>query len=277
MLVMPFPGYPYTEGDYSSMPTTPGTPWDTTTDKNIGSSFHPSPQDIQQLQQPTQFHHHTPPQQEFFDPQQQQPLPPPIQTIQLEEHVPIVPSQQLPEEYERERTKTQKRREGRTAEGRAGASSYKPQIQVDTSLAGTSSAAAGPARVSPMTRGQTHRYDPYRRPSSGAGNKPRRDRDTEQHVRFNVRQGQTPQGSMSAPSSAPSRTLGSTIGSTRCVPSLSNSPLSWSKRKRSSLLSFVCRPAPQINRVQDVPPHNKIPRAVTLFVLTCITTASKGF
>ena len=273
---MSFPSYPYPEGDYSSMPTTPGTPWDTTNDQNISSSFHPSPQDIQQLQsqQPTQFHH-TPPQHEFFDPQQQPPPPPPaIQTIQLEERVPVVPSQRLPEDHERERAKilSQKRREGRPAQGHVGTSSYKPQIQVDTSVASTSSAGAGPARVSPTTRGQTHRYDPYRRPSSGAG-KARRDRDAEQHVRFNMRQGQPPQGSMSAPSSAPSRIT----TSTRCVPSLSNSPLSRSKRKRPSLLSFVCRSAPQINRVRDVPHPNKSPLAVTLFVLTCITTARKGF
>lgn len=264
------------------MPTTPGTPWDT--EQNMGS-FQPSPQEIQQLQsqQPPQFHH-TPPQQEFFDPQQQQPPPPPpIQTIQLEERVPIVPSQRLPEEHERERARvlSQQRREGRTAEGRVGASSYKPHIQVDTSLAGPSSAGAsvtGPVRLSPTTRGQSHRYDPYRRPSSGAG-KPRRDRDTEQHVRFNVGQGQPPQGSMSAPSSAPSRiaSLGSTIVSTRCVSPLPNSPLSWSERKRPSLLSFVRCSALQTNPVQDVPPLNKSQRAVILFVLMCIMTPRKGF
>jgi hypothetical protein len=156
-------------------------------------------------------------QQELYEPNP----PPPIQTIQLEERVPIVPSQRR-EDYELERVQTQpsalpqQRLEGRLAEGRA--REYKTPIHVDTSHPSTSSGPAsagstsGPVRHSPITRSQAQ-FHPYRRPQGDAG---RSRRDTEHHVRFGG-QGQ-PQGSMSAPS-APSRitSLGTAIGSMRCA------------------------------------------------------------
>src|ERR1700720_3861528 len=80
--VMSYPGdYPYHEGGYSSTPATPRTqyPWELSEATN-------QPSNLQQLhQQPDQSQ-----QQDIFEPN---PPPPPIQTIQLEECVPIVPSQ----------------------------------------------------------------------------------------------------------------------------------------------------------------------------------------
>jgi len=212
-LVMSYPGgYPYHEGGYSSMPSTPRTsyPWELEQNPNQPGNFQ-QPEQSQQQQQPQA----PPPQQELYPN-------PPIQTIQLEERVPIVPSQRR-EEYELERVQTHSRAlppqrlEGRLAEDRAG--EFKPHIHVDTSRPSSSSGPAsagstsGPVRVSPTARGQAQ-FHPYRRPQSDAS---RSRRDTELHVRF-AGQGQ-PQGSMSAPSSAPSRitNLGTTIGSMRCA------------------------------------------------------------
>ncbi|KIM78219.1 hypothetical protein PILCRDRAFT_599921 [Piloderma croceum F 1598] len=215
---MSYPGgYPYHEGGYSSMPSTPRASysWELEQNPNQPGNFQQpeQPQQQQQAQPP-------PPQQELYE--SNPPSNPPIQTIQLEERVPIVPSQRR-EDYELERVQTHSRAlppqrpEGRLAESRGG--EFKPHIQVDTSRPGSSSGPAsagstsGPMRVSPTARGQAQ-FHPYRRPHGDAG-RPRR--DTELHVRF-AGQGQ-PQGSMSAPSAAPPRitSLGSTIGSMRCA------------------------------------------------------------
>ena len=210
---MSYPGgYPFHEG-YSSMPTTPRAQyaWELEQNPSQPGNFQ---QQQQQEQQPQ-----PPPQQEPFE---LNPSPnPPIQTIQLEERTPIVPSQRR-EDFDLERVQTHSRAlppqrlEGRLAEGRAG--EFKPRIHVDTSRPSTSSGPAsagstsGPVRLSPVARGQTQ-FHPYRRPQSDAS---RSRRDTEQHVRF-AGPGQ-PQGSMSAPS-APSRitSLGTAIGSMRCA------------------------------------------------------------
>jgi hypothetical protein len=220
--VMSYPGnYPYHEGGYSSMPTTPRAPYPWDLEQNTNQ-----PGNFQQQEQPQQQQSQPPPPQDVFE--SNPPPNPPIQTIQLEERVPIVPSQRR-EDYELERVQTHsralpsQRHEGRLAEGRIG--EFKPHIHVDTSRPSTSSgpasagSASGPARHSPTARSQAQ-YHPYRRPQSDAG---RSRRDTEQHVRF-AGQGQpqglsVPANTMSAPPSVPSRitSLGTTIGSMRCA------------------------------------------------------------
>ncbi|KZP28357.1 hypothetical protein FIBSPDRAFT_852862 [Athelia psychrophila] len=188
--------YPYHEGGYSSMPTTPRTPypWDLQ-EQDPSANFHQQ-QDPQQQQQQLQ----QPQPQEIYDQPAPPPPNPPLLMIQLEERPPVVTSQRRSSED----SASHERPEGQ----------YKPRIRVDTTspLSATGSS-AGPTRAEPTARG----YHPYRRPQSGHGDAAApasgsRRRD-ESHVRF-AGQGQ-PQGSMSAPS-APSRitSLGSTIGST---------------------------------------------------------------
>jgi len=202
------------------MPSTPRASysWELEQNPNQPGNFQQPEQPQQQQEQ--QQAQPPPPQQEFYE--SNPPPNPPIQTIQLEERVPIVPSQRR-EDYELERVQTHSRAlppqrlEGRSAESRGG--EPKPRIQVETSRLGSSSGPAsagstsGPVRVSPIARGQAQ-FHPYRRPHGDSG-RPRR--DTELHVRFAGQE--RPQGSMSAPSATPSRitSLGSTIGSMRCA------------------------------------------------------------
>lgn len=210
------------------MPTTPRTPYPWDLEQTPSANF----------QQPQEQHlqiQHQPPQPSPTDvyEQQIQPPNPPLQTIQLEEHVPIVRSQRR-EDYERERSS---RRVDERPDGQ-----HKPRICVDTTSS-SSAAGGGPVRLSPTaSRG----YHPYRRAqsgdaaASGSGSRSRRDTEQQPQVRF-AGQGQ-PQGSMSAPSARSRITsLGSTIGATRCAtfsPRSLSSAVRTQISPRSCLLSF---------------------------------------
>ncbi|KAF7975684.1 hypothetical protein HWV62_8791 [Athelia sp. TMB] len=172
---MSYPSYPYHEGGYSSMPTTPRTPYPWDLQEQDTSPYQQQPQD--QQQQPPQDQHQQEPQQQMqmqppqdaYDP----PAPPhpPLQMIQLEERPPPA-ARRASAEHERP----------------DGPHAHKPRIRVDTRA------------TSPAAKG----FHPYRRPADGGSGSAR-----QAHVRFAAGQ---PQGSMSAPSvPGPSRTsLGST-------------------------------------------------------------------
>ncbi|KAF7968532.1 hypothetical protein HWV62_30193 [Athelia sp. TMB] len=168
---MSYPSYPYHEGGYSSMPTTPRTPypWDL---QEQDASPYQQPQDQQQQQQAPQ--QQEPPQQMQMQPPQDAydpPAPPhpPLQMIQLEERPPPA-ARRASAEHERP--------DGPHAHA------HKPRIRVDTRA------------TSPAAKG----FHPYRRPDSGR---------REAHVRFAAGQPQGSMSAPSVP--GPSRaSLGST-------------------------------------------------------------------
>lgn len=197
--------YPYHEDGYSSMPTTPRTPypWDVQdlVDANSGAGFHQhqAPQ-AQQQQQDINLN--------LYDQPAPSPNPnPPLQVIRLEERAPP-PA--------RATKSSSQRRDSEDASHERPEGQHKPRIRVDTNAAGPSRASVEPA---------ARAYHPYRRPQtghsdasssatgSGSGSRRRDESQSQSHVRF-AGQGQ-PQGSMSAPRIA---NLGSSIRSTRCVP-----------------------------------------------------------
>ncbi|KAH7910674.1 hypothetical protein BJ138DRAFT_1135870 [Hygrophoropsis aurantiaca] len=196
--------YPYIAG-YSSMPTTPreSYQWECASDP---SQNHPRHEQ--------QSHHHQAQQQHQQQQQQAQEgyatSPPP--TIQLQEQVPIVPSQN-PGDREGEPLQLQHYASSSMSLQSSESAGVRPQIHVDTTrhvYAGVSPSSAGGVqgggpirtRVSPA---HNHVAHPYRRPQSAAGSGPsvRSRREHEPHVRF---AGQTAGNPMPAPSRVASHT-----------------------------------------------------------------------